>query len=138
MKQPPRVCQECKKLKVAFVHMDGTFDYTCGCPQCEYREVYKQAEQEERRAVIIVNGNCVICGKPLSGNRLFLCEECEEKEKDTKICWNCVYRKQSKLKIQFNEVPLSSYCDNKNSPAFNKYVWGNDSCPEWEGEKNGE
>ncbi len=32
------------------------------------------------RVEIIANGNCMLCGKSLSGNRLFLCEECEKKE----------------------------------------------------------
>lgn len=29
----------------------------------------------------IVNGNCVICGKKLNKNKIFLCEECKEKIK---------------------------------------------------------
>lgn len=47
MKQPPKVCQNCEKLKVLSLYMDGSCDYTCGCPLCEYREVYKEAEQIE-------------------------------------------------------------------------------------------
>ena len=27
---------------------------------------------------IVCNGNCARCGKPLSGDRIFFCEECEE------------------------------------------------------------
>lgn len=31
------------------------------------------------KAKIVVNGNCIICKKELSGNKIFFCEECEEK-----------------------------------------------------------
>lgn len=31
---------------------------------------------------VIVNGNCMMCGKPLSGERIFLCETCEKPEKE--------------------------------------------------------
>lgn len=31
---------------------------------------------------IIVNGNCVVCGKELTGNELFLCEQCREEDED--------------------------------------------------------
>jgi len=31
---------------------------------------------------VIVNGNCMICGKPLDNGRIFLCETCEKKEKE--------------------------------------------------------
>lgn len=48
MKQPPKVCRECEKLKVISLYMDGSYDYTCSCPICEYREVYKEAERQER------------------------------------------------------------------------------------------
>ena len=42
------------------------------CPNCG-------ADMRERKDFqVIVNGNCTICGKPLSGNRIFICEECEE------------------------------------------------------------
>lgn len=30
---------------------------------------------------IVVNGNCPNCGKPLNGNRIFLCEECGKQER---------------------------------------------------------
>lgn len=30
---------------------------------------------------IIVNGKCSVCGKPLQGNRIFVCEECENQDK---------------------------------------------------------
>jgi len=48
MKQPPKVCQKCGKLKVISLYMDGSCDYACGCPLCEYREAYKEAEQIEQ------------------------------------------------------------------------------------------
>lgn len=47
MRQPPKVCQECEKLKVISLYMDGSCDYACGCSLCEYRETYKEAEQIE-------------------------------------------------------------------------------------------
>lgn len=47
MRQPPKVYQECEKLKLISLYMDGSCDYTCGCPLCEYREAYKEAEQIE-------------------------------------------------------------------------------------------
>lgn len=31
---------------------------------------------------IVCNGNCARCGKPLSGDRIFFCEECEKKIKE--------------------------------------------------------
>lgn len=36
---------------------------------------------------IVSKGNCVYCGMPLDGDRLFLCEECERlhKENEKKI-----------------------------------------------------
>lgn len=30
---------------------------------------------------IIVNGDCAVCGRPLTGNRIFICEECQRKAK---------------------------------------------------------
>lgn len=48
MRQPPKVCQECEKLKVISLYMDGSYDYTCGYPLCKYREAYKEAEQIEQ------------------------------------------------------------------------------------------
>ena len=48
MKQPPKVCQTCKKLKVLSLYIDGSCNYICGCPLCEYREAYKKAEAVEQ------------------------------------------------------------------------------------------
>lgn len=50
-----------------------------------------------------------------------------------KCCGNCEYRRQSKLKIQFNEIPITTYCDNKNSPYYDKYVWDDEICDKWKG-----
>lgn len=36
------------------------------------------------KAKIIVNGNCLLCKKGLSGERIFFCEECEKKIKEYK------------------------------------------------------
>ena len=30
---------------------------------------------------IIVNGGCAVCGRPLTGNRIYVCEECQRKAK---------------------------------------------------------
>ena len=47
------------------------------CPNCG-------ADMRERKDFqVIVNGNCTKCGKPLSGNRIFICEECEEQSKES-------------------------------------------------------
>lgn len=48
MQNPPKVCEQCEKLKVISIYMNGKCDYACGCPICEYREAYKQAEQKEK------------------------------------------------------------------------------------------
>ena len=53
-----------------------------------------------------------------------------------KCCSNCKYRRQSKLKIQFNEVPITACCDNKNSPYYDKYIWDDEICDEWKGADN--
>ena len=50
-----------------------------------------------------------------------------------KCCGNCEYRRQSKLKIQFNEIPITAYCANKDSQYYGKYVWDDDVCEEWKG-----
>lgn len=39
----------------------------------------KDQQTEKPEANIIENGRCVICGKPLKGNRLFVCEDCSKK-----------------------------------------------------------
>lgn len=50
-----------------------------------------------------------------------------------KCCGNCEYRRQSKLKIQFNEIPITAYCDSKNSPYYDKYIWDDEICDKWKG-----
>lgn len=47
MKNPPKVCQQCEKLRVLSVYIDGSCDYTCSFPICRYREMYKEAERQE-------------------------------------------------------------------------------------------
>jgi hypothetical protein len=39
----------------------------------------KRISEHDLKAKIIVNGNCMMCGKPLTGNNLFICEECQKK-----------------------------------------------------------
>ena len=39
----------------------------------------KDQKTEKPEANIIENGRCVICGKPLEENRLFVCEDCSKK-----------------------------------------------------------
>ena len=41
-----------------------------------------ESEEDEECPIkfeIVVNGNCAVCGKPLTGNRFMICEECEGK-----------------------------------------------------------
>lgn len=47
MKNPPKRCHQCEELRVLSVYIDGSCDYTCSCPICEYREAYKEAESHE-------------------------------------------------------------------------------------------
>lgn len=56
----------------------------------------------------------------------------------SKCCKNCDYHKSSELKIQFNEIPITAYCANKDSQYYDKYVWDDDICGEWEGSDQGE
>lgn len=63
------------------------------CERC--KRLWRKAKAEEEKAKgtdaigerkdfqVIVNGNCTKCGKPLSGNRIFICEECEEQNKES-------------------------------------------------------
>ena len=51
----------------------------------------------------------------------------------SKCCENCDYRKPSTLKIQFNEILITAYCDNKNSLYYGEYIWDDDVCEEWKG-----
>ena len=53
-----------------------------------------------------------------------------------KCCENCDYRKPSEMKIQFNEIPISLYCDNEHSMHYGHYVWNDDSCTAWKGADN--
>ncbi len=51
----------------------------------------------------------------------------------SKSCKNCDYRKPSILKIQLNETTITAYCDNENSPYYDKYIWDGENCDEWKG-----
>ena len=51
----------------------------------------------------------------------------------SKCCGNCDYSKPSKMKIQFNEIPITLYCDNEHSMRYGYYVWNDDSCNAWKG-----
>ena len=63
------LCGYCRQLKIP--------EPDKFCPNCG-------ADMRERRGFqVIVNGNCTKCGKPLSGNRIFICEECEEQSKES-------------------------------------------------------
>lgn len=42
----------------------------------------ERISEHDLKAKIIVNGNCMICGKPLTGNNLFICEECQKIESE--------------------------------------------------------
>lgn len=46
----------------------------------QYQAILKELCQKfQHKAEIVVNGNCVVCGKPLTDSNLFLCEECQRK-----------------------------------------------------------
>ncbi len=51
------------------------------------RGFYNGVDSAEKRihglkAKIIANGCCMMCGKSLTGNNLFICEECQKKEEE--------------------------------------------------------
>ena len=35
---------------------------------------------------VVVSGNCVVCGKQLNCERLFICKECESKNRRSNGC----------------------------------------------------
>ena len=47
------------------------------CPFCGAD--MKGADDFARTHEVVANGNCAICGKPLSGDKVFICEECSKK-----------------------------------------------------------
>lgn len=34
------------------------------------------------KAKVIVKGNCVVCGKPIDSDNIFLCKECERRNEE--------------------------------------------------------
>lgn len=46
------------------------------------RKVFNAIPSADRPHKVVSNGNCAICGKPLSGDRVFICEECSKKGAD--------------------------------------------------------
>ena len=43
---------------------------------------YEETKQERRSpGVIVENGKCAYCGKPLEKDRLLICRECQKKER---------------------------------------------------------
>ena len=63
-------CAKCSNCKAVY---DGirlsNYSY---CPHCG------ASMRRRLDAKIVANGNCALCGKPLSDGRLFVCKECEE------------------------------------------------------------
>ena len=45
-------------------------------------DMRKGADDFVKTHEVVANGNCAICGKPLSGDRVFVCEECNNKGAD--------------------------------------------------------
>ena len=78
-------CEECMFSKVYQNDSSGVMGRFC--------EAFTQVRMvtdddycsygERKDFQVIVNGNCTKCGKPLSGNRIFICEECEEQNKES-------------------------------------------------------
>ncbi len=67
-----------------WVEINGKCDDT-KCPDnlnghC-HKEYWKEYECKERKkkSEVVVNGNCMICGKQLNRGRLFVCKECDGK-----------------------------------------------------------
>ena len=68
------ICSECGyRVKTDFV----SFNY---CPNCGCR--MKGKGDSNKTHEVVANGNCAICGKTLSGDRVFVCKECADKGKD--------------------------------------------------------
>ena len=65
-------CKECKYEK----------DGYCINQNHKVMSMHYCSYGERKDFQVIVNGNCTKCGKPLSGNRIFICEECEEQSKE--------------------------------------------------------
>lgn len=61
-----RPCSACK-----FHKENGCLKWAC---------VFEQEPDDGPKAKIVVNGNCAVCGKPLTGNNIFICKECQGKE----------------------------------------------------------
>lgn len=55
--------------------LDGRYYIGSGCRM-------KGADDFVKTHEVVANGNCTICGKPLSGDRVFVCEECNYEPKD--------------------------------------------------------
>ena len=47
MRKPPKVCENCERLDVSAVYMDGSAEYCCKFPPCEHRAEFKEAEMRE-------------------------------------------------------------------------------------------
>ena len=60
---------------------DGQTPWNSRAKWCPLKEV-KGADNFARPHEVVTNGNCAICGKPLSGDRVFICEECSKKGAD--------------------------------------------------------
>ena len=40
-----------------------------------------QTDDRQYSVEVIVAGNCLVCGKPIEGDNIFLCDECSSKAK---------------------------------------------------------
>lgn len=57
-------------------------DLTAAEAISEIKKYEEKQNEKDLQVKAIVNGNCMMCGKELSGDKIFFCEECEKKELD--------------------------------------------------------
>ena len=48
---------------------------------CWVEDEEKKAKNEDAEVKVLWGGNCLACGKPLETGRLFVCQECDEKNR---------------------------------------------------------
>ena len=64
-------------------HESGLYDVSVADSKTIVSRVQEKGYRNKSK--VVANGNCIVCGKPLGGNRLFVCEECGAKLEDREI-----------------------------------------------------
>ncbi len=73
-------CKDCALWQTDACKDFGAFDNDEPCEMFLPAEEYEKKDEEcPIRFEIVVNGNCAVCGKPLTGDRFMICKECEGK-----------------------------------------------------------